>query len=81
MAPIALYFNLEPSKSVTPFLTFRILCESRTQGSKSLYLESGATMLPHPHKSGKGGEDAFFISKNGLSVGVADGVGGSVSID
>lgn len=39
-----------------------------------LRLESGASMLPHPAKVARGGEDAFFIE--GDWVGVADGVSG-----
>lgn len=38
-------------------------------------------MIPHAEKADKGGEDAYFISKSGLAVGVADGVGGSVSFE
>ncbi|GMH43595.1 hypothetical protein BSKO_11517 [Bryopsis sp. KO-2023] len=45
--------------------------------NKFMTLDAGATMIPHPEKARKGGEDAFFISNNGLAVGVADGVGGS----
>jgi len=33
-------------------------------------------MIPHPAKKQKGGEDAFFISKDSQTIGVADGVGG-----
>ena len=32
--------------------------------------------LPHPDKRATGGEDASFVGADGLSVGVADGVGG-----
>lgn len=32
--------------------------------------------LPHPDKKATGGEDASFVGADGLSVGVADGVGG-----
>ena len=39
-------------------------------------LQSGASMLPHPEKAHRGGEDAFFISDPPLALGVADGVGG-----
>lgn len=42
----------------------------------ALTLQAGAAMLPHPAKAAKGGEDAFFIAPDGLSLGVADGVGG-----
>jgi len=33
-------------------------------------------MIPHPAKVDKGGEDAYFVSSDGLALGVADGVGG-----
>jgi len=38
-----------------------------------LQLCSGASMIPHPEKAHRGGEDALFLHSNGL--GVADGVG------
>jgi len=37
---------------------------------------AGACMIPHPDKAHKGGEDAWFISDDHLTCGVADGVGG-----
>ncbi|KAM0863247.1 hypothetical protein ACQ4PT_044729 [Festuca glaucescens] len=40
----------------------------------SLVLTSGAAILPHPSKVATGGEDAYFIARNGW-FGVADGVG------
>ncbi|KIY99196.1 hypothetical protein MNEG_8763 [Monoraphidium neglectum] len=43
-------------------------------------MTSGASMLPHPEKAHRGGEDAFFIAEPPLSVGVADGVGGWAEI-
>jgi protein phosphatase PTC7 len=43
-------------------------------------MHSGASMLPHPDKAHRGGEDAFFISEPPLAVGVADGVGGWAEI-
>jgi protein phosphatase PTC7 len=41
-----------------------------------LRLVSAVNYLPHPDKRATGGEDACFIGADGLSVGVADGVGG-----
>ena len=42
-----------------------------------LRLAAGAAAVPHPAKADRGGEDAFFVSQEGLgSAGVADGVGG-----
>ncbi|KAK3157430.1 hypothetical protein QOZ80_2AG0122120 [Eleusine coracana subsp. coracana] len=40
----------------------------------TLFLSSGAAILPHPSKVATGGEDAYFIACNGW-FGVADGVG------
>jgi hypothetical protein len=36
-----------------------------------LFLDSAASVIPHPQKAYKGGEDAHFISSR--AVGVADG--------
>eukprot|EP01111_Echinosteliopsis_oligospora_P016435 TRINITY_DN6834_c0_g1_i1.p1 TRINITY_DN6834_c0_g1~~TRINITY_DN6834_c0_g1_i1.p1 ORF type:complete len:378 (-),score=107.92 TRINITY_DN6834_c0_g1_i1:562-1695(-) len=36
----------------------------------------GVSMIPHPAKVAKGGEDAYFVSSDGRCIGVADGVGG-----
>lgn len=54
------------------------LCIRSGGGSSKLVLVSGAACYPHPDKVEKGGEDAYFIADDGLSVGVADGVGGWV---
>ena len=43
---------------------------------KKMKLKSGVSMLPHPEKEHRGGEDAYFIHKGECCVGVADGVGG-----
>lgn len=40
---------------------------------KELRWCSISAQLPHPAKTLKGGEDAFFISQDGLAFGVADG--------
>jgi len=37
---------------------------------------SEVCMIPHPSKRMKGGDDAYFVTENGLAIGVADGVGG-----
>lgn len=34
--------------------------------------------IPHPEKADKGGEDAFYVSKDNRAIGVFDGVGGWV---
>lgn len=36
----------------------------------------GASIVPHPAKRAKGGEDAYFISDDMKTIGIADGVGG-----
>lgn len=36
----------------------------------------GVSIVPHPAKVNKGGEDAYFISDDMKTIGVADGVGG-----
>jgi protein phosphatase PTC7 len=41
---------------------------------RPMQLISGHSMIPHPKKANRGGEDAYFISPR--AVGVADGVGG-----
>ena len=41
-----------------------------------LLLSSAAFQLPHPSKLGKSCEDAYFISSDNHTIGVADGVGG-----
>jgi len=38
--------------------------------------DAGFCSIPHPDKAYKGGEDAQYISKDGLILAVADGVGG-----
>lgn len=45
-----------------------------------LLFQSGAAMLPHPDKAHRGGEDSFFIADHQSAIGVADGVGGWVSL-
>lgn len=43
---------------------------------RALKLSSAASMLPHPEKEHRGGEDAYFIHAGDHCIGVADGVGG-----
>eukprot|EP01113_Clastostelium_recurvatum_P003657 TRINITY_DN1159_c0_g1_i1.p1 TRINITY_DN1159_c0_g1~~TRINITY_DN1159_c0_g1_i1.p1 ORF type:complete len:424 (-),score=96.15 TRINITY_DN1159_c0_g1_i1:138-1409(-) len=45
-------------------------------GSNELHFESGVCIIPHPAKRHKGGEDAYFLSGDRKTIGVADGVGG-----
>lgn len=46
------------------------------QGLGGMRLVAGSAMMPRPDKVATGGEDAFFIAADGVSIGVADGVGG-----
>ncbi|CAI2377645.1 unnamed protein product [Moneuplotes crassus] len=48
--------------------------EYEEYGTFEGYFESGSTIIPHPDKVDKGGEDALIV-KDGL-ISVADGVGG-----
>lgn len=43
--------------------------------TEQLKFQSGAFSIPHPEKAMPGGADSYFASENGLSLGVADGVG------
>jgi len=38
-------------------------------------IHTDVCMIPHPAKRAKGGEDAYFVSKDATAMGVADGVG------
>ena len=49
------------------------ICQVKSTMSKKLSLNVHASMIPHPDKRKKGGEDAFFISDNSKAFGVADG--------
>jgi len=44
-------------------------------GRSNLRLVAGAYGMPHPEKAHNGGADSFYIHDDGLSLGVADGVG------
>lgn len=61
-------------------VTARMACRQTKTSPQvgGLVLVSGATVIPHPSKVDKGGEDAYFLSANKKSIGVADGVGGWV---
>ena len=37
--------------------------------SEQLRFKAAASVLPHPDKVGKGGEDAYFIAEDGLALG------------
>lgn len=70
----------EQSRVILTFfeIGFVFRTKSKRKSPPSLILVSGAACFPHPEKLEKGGEDAYFIADDGLSVGVADGVGGWV---
>ncbi|CAL5220230.1 g2206 [Coccomyxa viridis] len=42
---------------------------------QQLRLNLAAALMPHPNKAHRGGEDAVFLSDDGLTFGLADGVG------
>jgi len=58
--------------SVTP----EMASPQETVRRQQLKFTSEVCMIPHPSKRKKGGEDAYFMTENGLAIGVADGVGG-----
>ncbi|CAE8594634.1 unnamed protein product, partial [Polarella glacialis] len=43
--------------------------------SENLRFSAGAFSLPHPEKASSKGADSFFVGTEGMSLGVADGVG------
>jgi protein phosphatase PTC7 len=48
----------------------------RTPAAFLRFASRGAYAIPHPSKKHRGGEDGFFLSNDGRTMGVADGVGG-----
>lgn len=50
--------------------------EDKHKNSGDFLLNVKVSLIPHPSKVEKGGEDAFFVSEDGKSIGIADGVGG-----
>jgi protein phosphatase PTC7 len=40
------------------------------------FIARAASVMPHPEKASRGGEDGFFLTRDGRVLGVADGVGG-----
>ena len=51
----------------------------RSLSASPLHLAFGASLIPHPAKVARGGEDAYFADHVASVFGVADGVGGSAS--
>lgn len=54
--------------------------KDKTKFCRFFKLISKACLIPHPEKAHFGGEDFYFISKNNITIGVADGVGGWAGI-
>ncbi|XP_010521990.1 PREDICTED: probable protein phosphatase 2C 26 [Tarenaya hassleriana] len=80
--PPLFYLNLPNSASVSRN-TCKFLCRGASSELKplrsELSLSVGAHAIPHPDKSEKGGDDAFFVSGfRGGVIAVADGVSGWV---
>lgn len=48
---------------------------SAAESSLQLRLVGTAAAIPHPQKAHRGGEDASFVSSDGMAMGVFDGVG------
>ena len=53
------------------------VCSAPALHSGRLHVVLGGSVLPHPAKADKGGEDAFLFDDKRCLFGVADGVGGS----
>lgn len=69
------FFYSTPIVSNPPSNAFKFSyfsTEKEEDKEVSLFLESAASVIPHPQKAYKGGEDAHFISTR--AVGVADGI-------
>lgn len=66
--------NNQCSSSLTR--TYASGCSSSQSSARKMKLKSGISMLPHPEKEHRGGEDAYFVHASEYCVGVADGVGG-----
>ena len=61
-------------KAYILFISLLILQALATDSVERNYFHFGSHVIPHPDKVEKGGEDAFYASKNLIAV--ADGVGG-----
>lgn len=56
--------------------TTRNMLTRASSTNRLAFARSAAWCIPAPGKKSKTGEDGFYITRNGLSLGVADGVGG-----
>ena len=45
------------------------MCSDSDAKPPQLTLKAAAAMIPHPEKADRGGEDAYFISEDGLTLG------------
>ncbi|GAB4817901.1 hypothetical protein N2152v2_004947 [Parachlorella kessleri] len=66
-----------PAPAATPADPVAVAPEEASRPVQQLRLVAAGCMIPHPDKAETGGEDAFFVSREGCgAMGVADGVGG-----
>jgi len=54
----------------------RTSSEVKHKNTGDFLLNVKVSIIPHPSKVEKGGEDAFFVAEDGKAIGIADGVGG-----
>eukprot|EP00898_Chlorokybus_atmophyticus_P002445 jgi/Chlat1/3200/Chrsp22S08806 len=75
---VEIHEAMEEAKSVVNEMAEgkRLSDDKRGRDGTGMQLYSAASMLPHPAKARRGGEDAYFIADDGVAIGVADGVGG-----
>jgi len=66
-------FNFEYSSS-TRSIDEEI--ENKYKHGNNFLLNVKVSVIPHPSKIDKGGEDAFFVAEDRKAIGIADGVGG-----
>lgn len=51
------------------YLTSCFACSEQYEDSSNLKLLIGASMIPHPEKMDRGGEDAYFMTEDGKFLG------------
>lgn len=68
--------SVDSSVEVPLTKTLPVVTPLPEESGPELRVETGGACIPNPQKANKLGEDAFFITKDGKSFGVADGVGG-----
>ena len=62
------------SRPFARLTTLPFATSARASLSSPVAFDFHATMIPHPEKAARGGEDAYFAQP--FAIGVADGVGG-----